>query len=300
IPSRDTVVNSLQTGEIDMWMVGAAAYWNRLRAIKSITAVKQPSYAFSHLDFNLDRPIFKDVRVRKALSIAIDRQTLINKISNGVGRVQDGIISPASPFYDPSIPRTPWDISRANALLDQAGWKMGQDGVRVKDGQRLAVTFVSNSGSPDTDARLELIRGWWRQIGVQLDRKEYPPSLMFAQVSEGGIINTGKFDAILFAWYLSPTGDLSSIYGCAEFTPSGQNSLHWCNKKADEAMTGEKLTYDFAKQKKLDDIVQQAIVADVPTYVLNIAEDIFAYNSDLKGFHPNAVSAYDDFMNVDI
>ena len=58
--------------------------------------------------------------------------------------------------------------------------------------------------------------------------------------------------------------------------------------------------YDEGRRKQYVDIVQEELAKDVPTYVTSIAEDIYAYNSDLKNFHPNAVSSFDDFMNVDI
>jgi peptide/nickel transport system substrate-binding protein len=301
IPSRDTVLVQLQTGEIDMWANAARAYYPRLKAIKGFDVLRQPSYGFGHIDFNMAHPVVQDVRVRRALSLAIDRNVLRDKVGRGLGIVQDAVISSASQFFEPSIKTSPpHDIVQANALLEQAGWKRGADGIRVKGGTKLKITFASNTGSPDTDTQIELIRGWWKEIGAELDRKNYDPALLFALPQNGGIIYSGKFDVVVFAWFLSSSGDLSNLYGCKEFPPNGQNDLRWCDAKADSAMKSFKLTYDIGEQKKFDRIVQQQIAAQVPTYVLQINEDLFAYNSGLKNFHPNAVSAFDDFMNVDI
>jgi len=300
VPSRDTIVTQLQTGELDMWPIAARAYYPRLQALKGFTTIKQAGYGFGHIDFNLNRPLLADVRVRRALAWAIDRNVLRDKVGHGIGIVQNGIYAPTSPFFDASIKTTPQDVPKANALLDQAGWKRGADGIRVKDGQRLSVEFVSNTGSPDTDTQIELIRGWWKEIGVELDRKNYDPTLLFAQPEAGGIVNNSKFDAIVFAWYLNSVGDLSGLYGCQNFSPKGQNVLHWCNKRAQAAMDAALREYDEGRRKQYVDIVQEELAKDVPTYVTSIAEDIYAYNSDLKNFHPNAVSSFDDFMNVDI
>ncbi len=300
IPNRDTVVTQLQTGEIDLWPTASRSYYPRLQALKGFAIIRQPSYGFNHLDFNVERPIVKDVRVRRALSLAIDRETIRTKISHGIGIIQDGVVSPASPFFDAAIKTSHFDPKKANQLLDLAGWIRGVDGIRAKDGQRLTIEFASNAGSPDTDQTIELIRGWWKDIGVVLDRHNYDPTLLFALQENGGIIYGGKFDVVVFAWFLSPNGDLSNIYGCHEFPPKGQNDLHWCNPKADAAMSAFKLTYDFDEQKKYNAIAQEAIAADMPTFVTAIPEDIHVYNVDLKGFHPNAVTAFDDFMNVDI
>ncbi len=301
IPNRDTVVVQLQTGEIDLWSNAARAYYPRLKALKGFNVLRQPSYGFGHIDFNLTHPIVQDVRVRRALSLAIDREVLKQKVGRGLGIVQDGLISKASEFFDPRIGTSKaHDVASANALLDSAGWKRGTGGMREKDGVKLKIEFASNTGSPDTDTQIEMIRGWWKEIGAELDRKNYDPALLFALPQNGGIIYSGKFDVVVFAWFLSPSGDLSNLYGCTQIPPNGQNDVRWCDKKANAAMDAFKLTYDVGEQKKYDETVQEAIAAQVPIYVLQINEDLFAYNSDLKNFHPNAVSSFDDFMNVDI
>jgi len=217
-----------------------------------------------------------------------------------LGIIQDGVWSPASPFFDPKIATTPFDLAQANALLDQAGWKRTGDATRTKNGKPLTIEFASNTGSPDTDTQIELIREWWKSIGVDLERRNYDTALLFAEPQNGGILYTGKFDVAIFAWYPSPGGDLSGIYGCANRSPHGQNIVDWCNRTAEAAMKRFLHSYDLETQRQADDVVQQQLVSDRPTFVLNIGEDVFAMNSDLHGFHPNVVTAFDDMMNVDI
>jgi peptide/nickel transport system substrate-binding protein len=300
VPNRDTLFTQLQTGDIDLWPNAAAAYLVRLKTLKGYETIRQTGYGFGHIDFNLDRPMLRDVRVRRALALAVDRRTLWEKVSHEVGILQESIVSPASP-YATKIKFTEFDLAKANALLDEAGWKeRGSDGIRVKGGQRLSLQFASNTGSPDTDLRIELIRDGWKKIGAELDRRNYDPALLFALKQNGGIIYGGKFDVVIFAWFLSPSGDMTTIYASDQVPPNGQNSMHWNNKKADAAMAAFKLTYDLAEQKRYDAILQEQIAADVPTLVTGINEDLFPHNTDLKNFRPNSVTAFDDFMNVDI
>jgi peptide/nickel transport system substrate-binding protein len=299
-PNRDTLLSELQTGDIDLWPIAAGAYYPRLMRMPNVTVLRQASYGFGHLDFNLTRPVLRDPAVRRALRLAVDRRELRDVVSHGIGILQDGPISPASPFFDSKIGFIPFDLAKANALLDGAGWRRGPDGVRSKDGLRLTLQLVSNSGSPDTDTRIELIRTWWKKIGVEFVRKNVDPRLLFAPYSEGGTIQTGKFDAVFFAWFNDASGSLANIYSCALVPPNGQNDLHWCNPVAEAAMQDFKHTYDYARQKRDDDVVQEQLVGDAPTIVTAVQEDLYAYNSDLKGFHPNQVSQFDDIMNVDI
>ena len=300
IPNRDTLYSDLQTGELDLWPIAAPAYYPRLLQLRNVKVLRQPSYGFGHLDFNLSRPLLKDPAVRRALRLAVDRKTLRDVVSHGVGILQDGPQSPASPYFDPKIGFIAYDPGKADALLDAAGWKRGPDGIRAKDGLRLSLELVSNSGSPDTDTRIEIIRQSWKKIGVEFVRKNVDPTLLFAPYSQGGIIQTGKFDVVFFAWFNDASGSMAGIYSCALIPPNGQNDLHWCNPVADAAMTDFKLTYDFARQKRDDDVVQEELVRDAPTLVMAVQEDLYPYNTDLKGFHPNQVSMFDDMMNVDI
>ncbi|MBD5635074.1 MAG: peptide ABC transporter substrate-binding protein [Candidatus Eremiobacteraeota bacterium] len=300
VPSRDTILSELQTGELDLWPIAAPAYLARIQGLKGFRLLRQPSYAFGHIDFNVSHPIVADASVRRALLLAWDRRAQRTKISHGVGVLQDSIISPKNPMFDPKIGFTEKNVAKANALLDRAGWKRGSDGIRAKNGVRLNLELVSNTGSPDTDSRIELLRQDWKAVGASLIRKNYDANLLFAPAQQGGIIQTGKFDVVFFAWFLNATNDNSNIYACKQVPPAGQNDLRWCNPRADAAMADFLTTFDVGRQKRDQFVLQEELARDTPTMVSSINEDLFVENSDLEGFHPNGVSFFDDFMHVDI
>ena len=300
IPDRNTVLTELQSHEIDLWSPVASAYYQRVQQVPGITVLKQPGYYFSHIDLNNSRPILKDVAVRAALRYAIDRETIKQKIRHGLGTVQDNMVSPANPAFDPTVPTTPFDIAKANALLDADGWKRGPDGVRRKGALRLSLVFATSTGTPDADQTIELIRGWWKQIGVDIDVKRYPSPLLFGPYSQGGIIYAGKFDVVTFQWSGDPQADLSNLYECDQMPPNGQNDVRYCNAKVDKAMQAFRNLYSFKERQPYADFIQQTLQKDVPTIVESVNEDIFAYNSDLKGLKPNQLAPFDNFMNVDI
>jgi peptide/nickel transport system substrate-binding protein len=300
IPSRDTLFVQMQTGELDLWVRAARAYYTRLSALPNVMVLRRPSYIYNHLDFNLTHPVLQDIRVRRALALAIDRVAIKEKIGDGLGIVQDGVWSPASPYFDSTIKTTPFDVATANKLLEAAGWKRTTGDYREKDGQPLTIEFVAGAGTPDIDAEIELIRSWWKSIGVDLELHEYNAALLFAQPENGGILYTGKFDVALFAWNPNAAGVMIGNYGCNDWSPHGQNVMHWCNRAAQSAMDRFVLSYDPVEQHNLDDIVQEQLASDMPIYVMHINEDLFAMNSDLQNFHPNTVTPFDDMMNVDI
>ncbi len=301
IQDRNTILTELQAKALDLWYPVPGNYLARAQAIPGFTIVRQPAYTFNHMDFNIVRPKVADPIVRQALRLALDRATIRHKIAHDVGYLQEEPASHTAPYFDANIKMTPFDIAQANALLDKNGWVRGADGIRAKNGVRLDnLEFVTATGTPDTDLQIELIRSWWKQIGVSFLVKHYPAPMLFEPVESGGIVYGGKWDIIIFAWGLDPIGDFSTIYGCNSFPPAGQNDMRWCNQKANQAMLDLYTQYDQAGRNKDDAIMMEQLAADVPTIVTNAREDIYVVNRDLHNFRPNGVTQFDDFMEVDI
>lgn len=300
IPDTNTIMTQMEAKQLDLWYAVTGTYANRFKTMTPFTVLTQPNYYFRHVDFNLSSPKLKDKAVREALRYAIDRRTIIDKVYQGVGVLQEQPAPKISAYWDPNIAQVPFDIAKANQILDAAGWKRGPDGVRAKNGVKLDLNFVSFSGAPVSDQTIEQIRSTWRQIGVNITVQHYLESLMFAPYGENGILYRGKFDVTYFSWGLGITGDLSNLYSCDLIPPQGQNILHWCNPKANRAMHQLYSHYDQSQRNADDAIVMSELVKDVPTVVMMGTELVWAYNKDLHNFHPGAVAPFDDFMNVDI
>ncbi len=299
IPDRNTLLTQIETGEVDLWPLVGLGYYSRVTARPAIKTVHWPGYFYDHLDFNLTRPIFHDKAVREALRYAIDRPTISAKTQHDLGLVQDGMITPASPLFT-ALPRTAFDPRRANALLDAAGWHRSVDGIRAKNGQRLAFDLALTTGQPDDDQAVELMRVTWQSIGAQVNVRHYAPTVMFGPYQQGGIMYAGKFDMIFFAWQLTPDGDLSATHGCNQMPPTGQNDVHYCNPRTQVLLDAAKAAYDEAGRRRILAAAQSRIIADVPEIVLWIRGDVFSYNTDLTGWHPNKITPFDDMLGVDI
>ncbi|HUY40952.1 MAG TPA: peptide ABC transporter substrate-binding protein [Candidatus Dormibacteraeota bacterium] len=301
VPDRNTVFTELQAHALDLWYPMPGNYFGRIAELgNGFRYLRRPAYLYNHIDFNVSRPAVSDPVVRHALELAIDRKTLLDKIAHGVGILEEEPAPPSAPYFDPNVPFVNFDIAKANAILDADGWTRGSDGIRQKNGVRLALEVASSAGSPDTDSMLALIQQWWKQIGVAMTVRRYESSQLFNTYQAGGIVYNGKWDVVFFAWGNDPIGDYSFVYGCDQIPPNGQNDLHWCNHTADDAMHALFTHYDQAQRNADDTILFQQLAKDVPTIVTYVREDVYAYNRDLKGFHPNSVTPFDDFMNVDI
>jgi ABC-type transport system substrate-binding protein len=103
-----------------------------------------------------------------------------------------------------------------------------------------------------------------------------------------------------FSWGQTPDDDYTPTLGCAQIPPGGENVTRLCDPVSDALLAREKAAYDQSARKVIIHQLAERVSDLVPYFVLDIREDIHAYNKDLQGWHPNSSSPFDDFMNVDI
>jgi peptide/nickel transport system substrate-binding protein len=300
IPSADTLVTSMQTGDVDLWPFAGPSYTPRLQAIPRLKTDVVITPLYVHLDFNVTRPLVSDVRVREAIRYAIDRPEIVDKIVHGFGLVQESTISPVVPIAPRDIPLTPYDPKKATALLDAAGWAVGPGGIRRRNGQRLSLEFPYFTGSAAADDTVEVIREELKAVGIEIRTRQYAPATFFAPYQDNGIIYGGKWDMTMFTWQTDPVGEISNIWECNQIPPNGQNVTRFCNAELDRLLEEFKMTYDTERHRQILDQEMRIIVANVPTIVLYVEKSGNAYDNRLTGWNPGAWTPFDDMMNVSL
>jgi peptide/nickel transport system substrate-binding protein len=299
VPDRNTLLTQLTTGEVDLWPFVTAPYYDRVHALAGISVSRKPGYVYAHVDLNTSHQPLRDPVVRAAIRLATDRRTIEQKLNHGVGIVQESQVTPASPFYRP-IPLVPFNVAEANRLLDAAGWVRGRDGVRAKNGVRLALDLASGSGAPDVDQRIELLRSTWQQIGVSLTVRHYSQALFFAPIEQGGILYGGKWDVTTYGWQLGPEADLRTTNDCTLIPPKGQNVTRLCDPQLEAILAREAAAYDEGPRTAAITAGVQRISQLVPYFVLYIQENVHAHTAALTGWEPNATTPFDSFLTVDV
>jgi peptide/nickel transport system substrate-binding protein len=300
VPSFDTLATLMQTGEVQLWPAISPAYIDRMLALSNAKTEIQTSPFYAHLDFNVTRPLVSDVRVRRAILYAINRPQLAQKITHGHAVVQEGVMPTVNPLAPKDIPLTPYDVEKAKALLDAAGWKAGADGIRVKNGERLSLQFPYYTGSASADDMVEFIRQALRTVGIEIQTRKYAPAIFFGAYQQNGIVYGGKWDMTEFSWQALPVADISNNWECNQIPPNGQNVSHYCNKELDSLLEQVKGTYSLAKQRALLDRESRIIAADVPTIVIYVLQVGYTHSPNLTGFAPNAWTPFDNMLDVDI
>lgn len=293
MPDENTEITALQTHDIDLIARGSGLNWPRYQQISGpgsgLTAMRVDDYLYTHIDFNLRHPLFQDRNVRLALAYGVNRNEIVQKIMHGAAVPAETDQSPELSWaYTGNFEHHDFDPAKAEQILDAAGWKRGPDGIRVKNGQRLSFDFTCGAEANYARQIETLVQRQWHDIGAEAIIKNVPTALFF-QNGVSGTLQGGHYDVAIFSWTQSADPDDSAILSGLNFAPHGQNALFWNDPQATAAMTDALQTLDRNRRRGDYNIVQQRIAADVPTIVLFFWKDIYAYNSDLKGFKPSPV-----------
>jgi len=283
VPSWNTVETLLRTGELDLAWLVPSNIADRLATAPGFAYLGQPSGLRSQLQFNVAAPALREVAVRQALRFAIDRPTLLAKIERGHGYLSESNLGPLVADAV-SIPPVPHDAKQAATMLDAAGWAVGSDGIRAKNGVKLMVDIDTITGSPERDEWAVLIQNWWGAIGVKTGVKHYPPSVLFGAYSAGGIFTRGNYTGAVDQQGYGVSGSsMQDIFGCNQFPPAGFNTDRYCNPKLDVLFEQFAGSYDPVVRKATLVQMQRIVADDVPVITLWFPQDNFVRSRDLRG-----------------
>ncbi|WP_059053821.1 nickel ABC transporter substrate-binding protein [Paenibacillus senegalimassiliensis] len=174
MPDHQTILLALQNGEIDLIfgadgdMLDANAFTSLQEQGKYITKISPPSGSRSIL-LNSKREFTQDKLIREALQYAINKQTIATGILNGTEQIADVLMSKSTPYADIELTARPYDVAKAEALLDQAGWVKSEDGYRYQEGKKLSLMLSYNSDNAQEKTIGESMQNDLKAIGVELE-----------------------------------------------------------------------------------------------------------------------------------
>lgn len=259
---------ALRAKEIDLaWStpLGAIPELKKLDA-DGITTWVSPNANPEQYAFNMDAtqvPLFADPQLRKALSLAVDRKTLVDKLLYGLTTV--GVNAwDQNPWQNKNIKAVPYDPAQAKQILDGLGWKPGADGIRVKDGQRLSFTCSTTSGNQQRENNQLLVQQNFKDIGAEMVIKNVPSDTVFGSYSAGGMLARGNYQIAGFSYpMLSPDPDIGNRYLCSEkasdANPTGAQRYRYCNPALDKLWAQQAVELDSDKRRAIVDQIQQIL-----------------------------------------
>jgi peptide/nickel transport system substrate-binding protein len=292
VPDGNTQEAQLRSHDIDLAIDVATSNLNNLKTHPTAGVapllVKGPSY--NSITYNISHPPLDDVRVRQALSYAIDQKRIIDTLTYGTAVPAKADLSDFYWAYDPNVTTYPHDITKAKALLDAAGWTMGPNGVRLKNGRPFSLQLAYGQGNATARQLGVQVQSYLKDVGIDVQIKTYPYSLLYATKALGGILNSGKFDIAQYAWISGADPDDSSQWMCDTVPPNGNNISHYCNPKLDAAERDALSTFDRTRRKKDYSTTQKLLAGEAAAAFNYYQRRRYAVNTNLKNFTPNGVS----------
>ena len=216
----------------------------------------QNSGIFQGIYFNLEKEIFKDIKVRQALSYAVDKESIVKAFFNGNLEAAEGIISSRHPSYTKRP--VSYSTRKANEILDQAGWKLNDKGIREKNGKQLSFVFKTSAGLKVLENIQVYVCEKFKSIGAVCNIKNEPPRTLLGQS-----VPRGEFDLAMYGQPF-PNDTTVTTYFSSKEIPTEKNSWAGGNQIRLNSAEVDKLLADFDKEhdrkkrnniaKKLDEI----------------------------------------------
>jgi peptide/nickel transport system substrate-binding protein len=290
IPNTQTLEAALVSGEIDMigelgFSFDQAVEFEKRADKNKFKTLFRDGLVYEHIDLNLRNPILQDLNVRKALLHAIDREKLAKALFAGKQQAALSNIHPLDAYYTDAVTKYPADLKKAGELLDAAGWKIGKDNFRYKDGKKFEISIMTTSDNKSRELVQQYIQAELKKVGVALSIKNEPARVFF-----GETVKKAAYPAMaMYAWISSPDNPPKSTLHSSEIPTeknnwSGQNSGGWANKKVDSILDAIMVEFDFAKRKALMAELQKIYVDEVPVIPLYLRAQIGVIPAQLTGF----------------
>lgn len=229
------------------------------------------------LKLNLAHPFLNEQTTREALSLAINRSALANAVLRYPGAATQMFPPSMTEWHNPALPALGYSPQRAAALLTQSGWKPGQDGILMRDGQRFTLTLLTYPDRPELPLIAMVIQQQLRQVGIDVVINSTNSSEIPARHHDGSL-QMALF-ARNFALTPDPTGTLLQDYG----TQGGDwGAMNWHDQAFDEALSTLSRSHDSAERQKAREVITTAFQRDLPVIPIAWYQQSAAVNANLS------------------
>jgi peptide/nickel transport system substrate-binding protein len=290
VPDATTRVLELRKGSADfasnalpLDMVAA------LKNEKELELMKTPGTILMYLAFNLRDPILQDVRVRQALAYAIDRGSLLHYLFRDAGRLADSVLPPEHWAYNGNVAHYPFDPAKANAVLDAAGYRRGQDGVRF---------HLTMKTSIDEAPRLiaAVLQQQLREVGIALDIRSFEFATFMSDVEKGAFqlyslrLIGGNQDPDVF----------EGFFYSHSFPPNRYNRERYSNPQVDRLIEEGRSTLNQQTRQQVYGEIQRILANDLPFIDLWYLDNVMVHSTRTTNIEMNPSGNYDFLLHTEL
>ena len=266
VPDQMVSYAQAKTGEIDFLALSGVPFdrWDEAAALPDRVFMKVPQPWVQFIYFNCGKPQFSDPKVRKALYLATEMQKSIDDIYFGRYTRTFSYLHSSHWAYNNDLKEETPNPELAAKMLDEAGWKVGADGIREKDGQKMKFTMSTTAGNAARQGCQALFQQNWKAIGVEMEIKNMPASVVWGEYT-----TKSQFDTLLVAW--APLVGLDPDYTArahSKFIPVkhgvGSNYVQYENAEVDALFEKGAVQTDQNARKETYGAIQRILLEEVP------------------------------------
>ncbi len=283
IPDAQTAALALSTDNVDLIVEAQPALLAQYRSVPGATVRTVPLNAQVQLLIDCARPFLRDAATRRAIAYAIPYPVILGSIMHRLWPQGSNMIAPTAIGYEP-LPAYTFDLKKAAAELDTAGWRPGRDGIRQRGGKRLEITLATLAGAATFERIAVVMQTSLRRLGIDATIKPYAYQVLDAP---NGPIRGGTYDLSLFGSSLNWDPDAYDELACDRWYPRGANLTRFCNKEIDMLERAGLRTDDVASRTAIYRKIMRILWADLPYVPINDGRRLVVTSRRLRNYRPN-------------
>jgi peptide/nickel transport system substrate-binding protein len=280
IPEQTTELTELLTGGVDLIRAVQPAESERVENSDAARLIAYQARSYTYLAWNTKNPLFSDARVRRALTMAINRQQIVDALLYGYGVVALADVMPFQWEFNESLEPWPYDPEGAGRLLAEAGWSdTNGDGIIDKDGRPLRFTLETNQGNDIREDVIVIVQSDLKKVGVDVQPRLAEWNSLIDRLKRK------DFESVVSGWSVDFKFDPTETMTCGGGV---YNYPAYCNPQADSLSQVALRTLDRAQAKPLWDQYQEIIHQDQPYTFLYYLNERLGVSNRLRGVEADA------------
>ena len=238
-----------------------------------LAITRSPGSEYNYLAFNFRDPKLRDIRVRRAIAYAINRQAIIGSMYKNTARAASGMLAPENWAYEGDVARYDYNPAAASRLFDRAGYPIGPMGMRK-------LNFVYKT-TPEGKRLGEVLQAMLRQVGIRLEVRTNEYATFY------GDIQHGNFDLTSLDWVgIDLTHQYYMVFDSKMTPPHGSNRGNYSNPEMDRLLEKADAALDPSARRAILSRVQKLAAEDLPYISLWWLDNVAVMNHELNGFTP--------------
>lgn len=244
---------------------------------KNLNLYKELGNSYTYLGFNLKHKPFDDIRVRKAINYAIDKQEIIDGVYLGLGINISSPYKPGTRWSNPTLKPYSYDPEKARALLKEAGFTKNANGILERDGKPFAFEIITNQNK-EREKSAVIIQRRLKEIGIDVKIRAIEWASFISR-----FINTGDFDVVILGWGLGLDPDQYNIWHSSQQAPGQFNFIGYNNPTVDKLLEQGRSELNPDKRQEIYHTFTEQLLADSPIVYLSAGYGLTAIHKRIEG-----------------